>query len=190
MKKKAPPPASKRTAKATTPASQKSKPKADHACPIVGMGASAGGLEALVQFLQHVPKDSGMAYVIVQHLDPTQKGMMPKYERATTMKVMQVKDRTQTRPNCVYVIPPNSDMSILRGVLHLLAPVESRGLRLPINFIRSLAQDQREHSVGIILSGMGSDGTLGLRAIKEKAGIVLVQRSVHREVRHHAAQCH
>ncbi|MDB6004304.1 MAG: chemotaxis protein, partial [Prosthecobacter sp.] len=141
------------------------------------MGASAGGLEALVQFLAHVPKDSGMAYVIVQHLDPTQKGMMPELlQRATTMKVMQAKDRTRARPNCVYVIPPNSDMSILRGVLHLLPPVEARGLRLPIDFFfRSLAQDQREGSIGIILSGMGSDGTLGLRAIKEKAGIVLVQ---------------
>ena len=141
------------------------------------MGASAGGLEALVQFLAHVPKDSGMAYVIVQHLDPTQKGMMPELlQRATAMKVMQVKDRTRARPNCVYVIPPNSDMSVLRGVLHLLAPVESRGLRLPIDFFfRSLAEDQREQSMGIILSGMGSDGTLGLRAIKEKAGIVLVQ---------------
>jgi two-component system CheB/CheR fusion protein len=177
MKKKASPPASKRTAKAATPAIQKSKSKAERSCPIVGIGASAGGLEALVQFLQHVPKDSGMAYVIVQHLDPTQKGMMPELlQRATAMKVTQVRDRTKTRPNCVYVIPPNSDMSVLRGVLHLLAPVEMRGLRLPIDFFfRSLAEDQREQSVGIILSGMGSDGTLGLRAIKEKAGVVLVQ---------------
>lgn len=121
--------------------------------------------------------NSGMAYVIVQHLDPTQKGMMPELlQRATTMKVMQVADRTKVQPDCVYVIPPNSDMSVLRGVLHLLIPVESRGLRLPIDFFfRSLAEDLREQSVGIILSGMGSDGTLGLRAIKEKAGIVLVQ---------------
>ncbi len=172
MKKSAPPPAPKRTAPKAAPA-----PKKATECPIVGIGASAGGLEALVQFLAHVPKDSGMAYVIVQHLDPTQKGMMPELlQRATTMKVTQVKDRTRVRPNCVYVIPPNSDMSALRGVLHLLAPVESRGLRLPIDFFfRSLAADQREQSVGIILSGMGSDGTLGLRAIKEKAGIVLVQ---------------
>ena len=147
------------------------------ACHIVGIGASAGGLEALVQFLAHVPKDSGMAYVIVQHLDPTQKGMMPELlQRATKLKVLQVADRTKVEPNCVYVIPPNRDMSVLRGVLHLLVPVESRGLRLPIDFFfRSLADDQREQSIGIILSGMGSDGTLGLRAIKEKAGIVLVQ---------------
>ena len=92
------------------------------------------------------------------------------------MKVIQVKDRTPVRPDCVYVIPPNKDMSILHGVLHLLEPAAPRGLRLPIDFfLRSLAQDQQEHSIGVILSGMGSDGTLGLRAIKEKAGVVLVQ---------------
>ena len=177
MKKPAPTPASKHTVKTAAPAPLKTPPKQAPVCPIVGIGASAGGLEALVQFLEHVPKDSGMAYVIVQHLDPTQKGMMPELlQRATTLKVMQVVDRTKVQPNCVYVIPPNSDMSVLRGVLHLLVPVELRGLRLPIDFFfRSLAEDQREHSIGIILSGMGSDGTLGFRAIKEKAGIVLVQ---------------
>ena len=118
-----------------------------------------------------------MAFVIVQHLDPTRKGIMPELlQRATGMKVVQVKDRTKVRPDRVYVIPPNKDMSILHGVLHLLEPVAPRGLRLPIDFfLRSLAQDQQEHSIGVILSGMGSDGTLGLRAIKEKAGVVLVQ---------------
>src|ERR1019366_8894638 len=145
--------------------------------PIVGIGASAGGLEALEQFLGHVPAGSGMAFVIVQHLDPTHKGVMPELlQRATSMKVIQVKDRTKVRPDCVYVIPPNKDMSILHGVLHLLEPVAPRGLRLPIDyFLRSLAQDQEGRSIGVILSGMGSDGTLGLRAIKEKAGVVLVQ---------------
>ena len=152
-------------------------PAANASFPIVGIGASAGGLEALEQFLAHVPAGSGMAFVIVQHLDPTHKGIMPELlQRATGMKVIQVKDRTQVRPDCVYVIPPNKDMSILHGVLHLLEPAAPRGLRLPIDFfLRSLAQDQQEHSIGVILSGMGSDGTLGLRAIKEKAGVVLVQ---------------
>ena len=147
------------------------------AFPIIGIGASAGGLEALEQFLGHVPAGSGMAFVIVQHLDPTHKGIMPELlQRATRMKVIQVRDRTPVRPDCVYVIPPNKDMSILHGVLHLLAPAAPRGLRLPIDFfLRSLAQDQQERSIGVILSGMGSDGTLGLRAIKEKAGVVLVQ---------------
>ena len=145
--------------------------------PIVGIGASAGGLEALEQFLSHVKLPCGMAFVIVQHLDPTHQGIMPELlQRATKMKVTQVKDRTKVQPGCVYVIPPNKDLSILQGVLHLLAPVEPRGLRLPIDFfLRSLALDQRERSIGVILSGMGSDGTLGLRAIKEQAGLVLVQ---------------
>jgi two-component system CheB/CheR fusion protein len=145
--------------------------------PIIGIGASAGGLEALEQFLGHVPAGSGMAFVIVQHLDPTHKGIMPELlQRGTGMKVLQVRDRTKVQPDCVYVIPPNKDMSILHGVLHLLEPASPRGLRLPIDFfLRSLAQDQKEHSVGVILSGMGSDGTLGLRAIKERAGVVLVQ---------------
>ncbi|OGV71254.1 MAG: chemotaxis protein CheB [Lentisphaerae bacterium RIFOXYB12_FULL_65_16] len=145
--------------------------------PIVGIGASAGGLEALELFLARVPAGSGMAFVIVQHLDPTRKGIMPELlQRVTGMEVIQVKDRTQVRPDCVYVIPPNKDMSILHGVLHLLEPTSPRGLRLPIDFfLRSLALDRQEHSIGVILSGMGSDGTLGLRAIKETSGVALVQ---------------
>ncbi|MBF8259277.1 MAG: cheBR, partial [Actinobacteria bacterium] len=142
-----------------------------------GIGASAGGLEALEQFLKNVPPRSGMAFVIVQHLDPTYKGVMPELlQRATGMEVFQVKDRMKVRPDCVYAIPPNKNMSILRGVLHLLDPVAPRGLRQPIDFfLRSLAEDKQELGVGVILSGMGSDGTMGLRAIKEKTGVVLVQ---------------
>src|ERR1019366_7022616 len=145
--------------------------------PIVGIGASAGGLEALELFLSRVPENSGQAFVIVQHLDPTRKGIMPELlQRTTGMKVIQVKDRTLVQPDRVYVIPPNKDMSILHRVLHLLEPASPRGWRLPIDFfLRSLAQDQQEHSIGVILSGMGSDGTLGLRAIKEKGGVALVQ---------------
>jgi len=145
--------------------------------PLVGIGASAGGLEALEQFLENVPADSGMAFVIVQHLDPTRKGIMSELlQRITKMKVVQVKDRTKVKQNCVYVIPPNKDMSILHGVLHLLVPSAPRGLRLPIDFfLHSLALDRKEHGIGVILSGMGSDGTLGLRAIKENAGVALVQ---------------
>ena len=147
------------------------------AFPIVGVGASAGGLEALEQFLRHVPEKSGLAFVIVQHLDPTHKGLLPELlQRATAMPVHQVKDRMRVEPDCVYVIPPNHDMSILHGVLHLFQPAAPRGLRLPIDFFfRSLAEDQRERSIGMILSGMGSDGTMGLRAIKEKAGLGLAQ---------------
>jgi two-component system CheB/CheR fusion protein len=145
--------------------------------PIVGIGASAGGLEAFEEFLENVPEKSGMAYVIIQHLDPTHKGMLTELlQRVTKMKVIQVKDRTVVLPNRVYVIPPNTSMSILKGVLHLFEPVESRGLRLPIDFfLRSLADDRQELAIGVILSGMGSDGSIGIRAIKEKNGIVLVQ---------------
>lgn len=154
-----------------------SLPSSEHAFPIVGIGASAGGLEALEQFLGHVPKDSGLAFVIVQHLDPTHKGIMVELlQRCTVMPVTQIKDRTKVKPDHVYVIPPNRDLSILHGILHLLEPAEPRGLRLPIDFfLHSLADDQKENSIGVILSGMGSDGTLGLRAIKEKSGAVFVQ---------------
>lgn len=145
--------------------------------PIVGIGASAGGLEALEQFLRHVPQGCGMAFIIVQHLDPTHKGILPELlQRTTGMAVFQARDRMRVKPDCIYVIPPNKDMSILHGVLHLFEPTAPRGLRLPIDFfLRSLAEDQQERSIGVILSGMGSDGTMGLRAIKENAGVVLVQ---------------
>ena len=147
------------------------------AFPIVGIGASAGGLEALELFLKSVPESGGMAYVIIQHLDPTHKGIMAELlQRNTVLPVAQVRDRMKVEPNHVYVIPPNRDMSILHGVLHLLPPTAPRGLRLPIDyFFRSMADDRKDKSIGVILSGMGSDGTLGLRAVKEKAGVVFVQ---------------
>jgi two-component system CheB/CheR fusion protein len=162
---------------ANPPQKEPASPQKDTPFPIAGIGASAGGLEALEQFLKHVPEKSGMAFVIVQHLDPTHKGVMPELlQRATSMEVFQVRDRMRVRPECVYVIPPNKDMSILHGVLHLFEPTAPRGLRLPIDiFLRSLADDRQEWSIGVILSGMGSDGTMGLRAIKEKGGVALVQ---------------
>jgi len=177
-------PARRKSQTATATPKKAPRPPADpapsagrSAFPIVGIGASAGGLEALDLFLKNVPVGSGLAFVIVQHLDPTHKGMMAELlQRATAMKVSQVKDRTKIQPDCVYVIPPNKDLSLLHGVLHLLDPVAPRGLRLPVDFFfRSLAEDAEEHSIGVILSGMGSDGTLGLKAIKGKAGAVFVQ---------------
>lgn len=145
--------------------------------PIVGIGASAGGLEALEQFLGNVPPASGIAFVVIQHLDPMHQGIMPELlQRRCEMPVLQAVDRIEAKPDHVYVIPPNKDMSILRGALHLFAPTAVRGLRLPIDFFfRALAEDREQQSVGVILSGMGSDGTLGLRAIKDKAGLTLVQ---------------
>jgi len=168
-------PAAGRKAAATPLAEARSY--ANRSFPIVGLGASAGGLEALEQFFEHVPKECGLGFVVVQHLDPIHKGILVELlQRKTTMKVIQIKDRMKIEPDRVYVIPPNRDLSVLHGVLHLLEPAAPRGLRLPIDFFfRSLAEDQHERSMGVILSGMGSDGTLGLRAIKENAGVVFVQ---------------
>jgi two-component system CheB/CheR fusion protein len=164
-------------ATAPAPAPGPVAPPASYAFSIVGIGASAGGLEALEQFLGHLPPACGLAFVVVQHLDPTHKDILVELlQRATRMPVVQIVDRLTVESGHVYVIPPNRDLSILHGVLHLLEPSAPRGLRLPIDFfLRSLAEDQQERSIGVILSGMGSDGTLGLRAIKEKGGGVFVQ---------------
>jgi two-component system CheB/CheR fusion protein len=144
---------------------------------IVGLGCSAGGLEACEQFLTHLAPDTGLAFVLVSHLDPARKGIMPELlQRCTPMAVCQAEDGMSARPNRVYVIPPNVDLSILHGKFQLLEPSAPRGLRLPIDFFfKHLAQDQKEHSVGIILSGMGTDGTQGLKAIKQEMGLVLAQ---------------
>ena len=145
--------------------------------PIVGIGASAGGLQALEEFLGHVPAHCSAAFVVVLPLGPTQKDLMAELlQPKTSMRVYQITDRMPVEPDQVYVIPPDRDLSILNGVLYLLEPAESRGLRLPIDaFLRSLADDQQAQGIGVILSGMGSDGTLGLRAIKAKGGAVFVQ---------------
>ncbi|HEY1817268.1 MAG TPA: chemotaxis protein CheB [Kofleriaceae bacterium] len=148
-----------------------------NAFPIVGIGASAGGLEAIEAFLKAVPEHSGLAFVVVQHLDPTQKGMLVELlQRSTAMPVLQAKNEQRVEPEHVYVIPPNKDISLARGALRLQALTRRRGLNLPIDFFfRSLAEDQRERAIGVVLSGMGSDGTLGLTAIKEHAGATFVQ---------------
>ncbi len=145
--------------------------------PVVGIGASAGGLEALEHFLAKVPANSGMAFVVIQHLDPTQKAVVSELlQRVTAMPVCEASDGLNVKPAHVYVIPPNKDLSLLHGVLHLIERPAAHGLRLPIDFFfRALAADQGARSAAIILSGMGSDGTLGLRAIKDAGGIVLVQ---------------
>jgi chemotaxis protein methyltransferase CheR/two-component system CheB/CheR fusion protein len=144
---------------------------------IIGIGASAGGLEALEKFFTNVLTPTNMAFVVIQHLDPNQKCIMPELlQRTTKMNVVQADNMMKIEPNCVYVIPPNKDLSVLHATLFLLEPLAARGLRLPINFFfKTLADDQQEYAVGIILSGMGSDGTLGLEAIKQNAGLSLVQ---------------
>jgi len=147
--------------------------------PVVGIGASAGGLSAFEAFFSGLPDDadSGMAFVLVQHLAPDHKSILTDLiRRYTRMQVFEVEDGMQVRPNCTYIIPPNRDMALLNGRLQLMEPSAPRGQRLPIDFFfRSLAQDQRERAIGIILSGTGSDGTQGIRAIKAEGGLVIAQ---------------
>ncbi|MDR6984175.1 two-component system CheB/CheR fusion protein [Rheinheimera pacifica] len=145
---------------------------------IVGIGASAGGLQALEQFLSHTPTDTGLAWIIVQHLDPTQKAMLAELlQRATSMKVQQVTQGMPISANQVYVIPPNTELRLHNGALNLVKPKEPRGRRLPVNILfQSLADNLGTAAVGVILSGMGSDGTLGAQAIKAAGGLVAVQQ--------------
>ncbi|MGZ8252096.1 MAG: chemotaxis protein CheB [Methylophilaceae bacterium] len=145
--------------------------------PIVGIGASAGGLEAFEQFFRNTPADIGMAFVLVPHLAPNHASLLTEIlQRSTTMSVSEVQDQMLVRPNTVYIIPPNRDMAIFNGRLQLSVPDEPHAQRLPIDqFLRSLAEDQGENAIGIILSGTGSDGTLGLRAIVGAGGVSLVQ---------------
>ena len=145
--------------------------------PIVGIGASAGGLEAFEKFFANMPPDSGLAFVLVQHLSSPHKSILNDLvQRLTRMKVYQVIDGVEVEPNCVYIIPPNKDMALLHGKLHLMEPGAPRGLRLPIDFFfRSLAQDQHERAICIVLSGTGTDGTLGLKAVKGAGGMAMAQ---------------
>ena len=155
--------------------------------PIVGIGASAGGLKAFEAFFSGMPADTdgfgnltagpGMAFILVQHLAPDHKSILAELISSfTRMQVFEVRDGMEVKINCVYIIAPNRDMALLNGALQLMEPTERRGQRLPIDFFfSSLAQDQRERAIAIILSGTGSDGTLGVRAIKGEGGMVIVQ---------------
>jgi len=147
--------------------------------PIVGIGASAGGLAAFEAFFSGMPadKDPGMAFVLVQHLAPDHKSILTDLIRKyTRMQVFEVEDGVTVQPNCVYIIPPNRDMAFLDGTLQLLEPTLPHGQRLPIDFFfRSLAQDQHERAICIVLSGTGSDGAQGVRAVKGEGGMVMAQ---------------
>jgi len=144
---------------------------------IVGMGASAGGLEAFERFFQNMPNDSGMGFILVPHLDPTHVSLMPELiQKCSKMDVFQIKDGVEVKPNAVYIVPPNHDLAILNGILQLFPPSKLAGPRMPIDyFFRSLAEDQAEKAICIILSGMGTDGTLGLRSVKAELGMAMVQ---------------
>ena len=144
---------------------------------IVGIGASAGGLEALQEFFENLPDDSGLIFVIVQHLSPDYKSLMDELlSRHTRMKIYKIIDGQQLEPNSVYLIPPRKNMTIFNGRLFLTDQIVSKGLNLPIDiFLQSLAKDQGKNAIAIILSGTGSDGTLGIRTIKEAGGMIMVQ---------------
>src|SRR3990172_3879848 len=145
---------------------------------IVGIGASAGGLEAFMQLLRDLPADIGMSFIFVQHLDPTHEshltGLM---SRVTKMEVSELRDGDAVKPNHVYIIPPNTDIEITDGKIKVIAGKKvSRGVNMPIDyFFRSLAVDQKSKAIGIVLSGTGTDGTLGIQEIKEQGGITFVQ---------------
>ncbi|HEY3295345.1 MAG TPA: chemotaxis protein CheB [bacterium] len=144
---------------------------------VVGIGGSAGGLEAFSSFFEAMPPDTGMAFVVIQHMDPDRKGVIAQLlQKHTPMPVTQATDGLRTQPNQVYVIPPNCDLSILRGTLHLMEMIEPRGQRLPVDyFFRQLAADAGDRAIGVIMSGMGTDGTQGMRSLKEHFGLVVVQ---------------
>src|SRR5665811_468165 len=147
--------------------------------PIVGVGASAGGLAAFEAFFSGMSVDTnpGMAFVLVQHLAPDHKSILTDLiRRYTRMQVFDVEDGIAVQPNCAYIIPPNRDMAFLNGTLQLLEPSAPRGQRLPIDFFfRSLAQDQHEKAICVVLSGTGSDGTQGVRSVKGEGGMVMAQ---------------
>ncbi len=144
---------------------------------IVGIGASAGGLEAFEQFLARVPLRSGLAYIVVQHLNPTKKAMLAELlQRATSLVVREASDQMRIEADHVYVIAPNTELSVSQGMLHVTPPTKPRGMRLPVNVLfSSLARDQGASAIGVVFSGMGSDGTLGLLAIKAVGGLTVVQ---------------
>lgn len=145
--------------------------------PIVGVGASAGGLDAFKIFLAALPADTGMAFVLIQHLDPNHESLSASIlSRSTRMPVNEVRNQTKVERNHVYLIPPNFDIEISRRVLHLVPRTETRGQHMAIDwFLRSLAGDQKNLAAGVVLSGSGSDGTEGLAAIKAEGGITFAQ---------------
>jgi two-component system, chemotaxis family, CheB/CheR fusion protein len=144
---------------------------------VVGVGASAGGLEAFKQLLARLPVDTGMAFALVTHLDPKHESILPELlARATQMPVSEVEDGTPVAPDHIYVMPRNTSMAIEGGALRLRPREEGRGLRHPIDaFLQTLAEDQGTRAVGVILSGTATDGTLGLEAIKAEGGITFAQ---------------
>ena len=143
---------------------------------VVGVGASAGGLEAFTELLSHLPGDTGMAYVLIQHLDPSHESHLTELlSKASKMPIAEVQGETRVEANHVYVIPPRRNLGISDGVIHTSARPDS-GRNMPIDsFLRALAAEGGSKALGVILSGTASDGTLGLQAIKAAGGITFAQ---------------
>ncbi len=170
---------SKRKASGMGPVPDRLGSKKQKKFPIVGIGASAGGLEACSALLKALPNNLGMAYVLLPHLDPSRESAFSEIlSRTTKMKVLEATDHTRVEPNRVYVIAPNCEMTIADGMLHLTSAAEPRAVRATVDrFLRSLAGDQGNQAIGVILSGTGSDGAIGLAAIKGEGGITFAQDS-------------
>ena len=190
--KKVPQPGAKKRAAAKTPAKNTPSKKAASPVknlknaavtkdpvifPIVGIGASAGGLEALEIFLDNMPAAPGMAFVVIQHLSPTHKSIMASLlSKHTPMTVMEIEDGMKIEPGCVYLNPPDKNVAIINRQLYLTVPPQTHGINLPIDgFFRSLSEDLAEKAICIILSGTATDGTLGIKAVKGEGGMVMVQ---------------
>jgi two-component system CheB/CheR fusion protein len=145
--------------------------------PIIGIGASAGGLETLQRFFSRMSPEANLAFVIIQHLSPNFKSIMASLlAKYTRMTVSEIRDGSTIAPNCVYLNPPTKNVAVFNRTLHLVEPVKSGGINMPIDFFfRSLSEDQKEKAIGIIVSGTASDGTLGIKAIKGEGGMVMAQ---------------
>lgn len=169
---------SKKKSKPVVPAPDKTPPSPQRAkLPIAAIGSSAGGLEALQEFFHHMPAESGIGFVVITHLHPGHVSMLPEIlAKATKMPVAEATDGTRVKPNHVYVAAPGGVINIAKGVLHRAEADGTESPHLPIDhFFRSLASDQREHAICLVLSGTGTDGTLGMRAIKAESGMAMVQ---------------
>lgn len=152
-------------------------PAAVNPVPIVGVGASAGGLDAFRQLLEALPADTGLAYVLVQHLDPHHESLLANIlSKSTSMPVSEVRGDVPVEANRIYIVPPSRDIVLAEGILKLVPRTKTGGQHMPIDyFLRTLAAVQGSRAIGVILSGMASDGTLGLKAIKAEGGIAFAQ---------------
>ena len=168
--------AKKKTNSRSSPKNTSDLPSQEKIVPIVGVGASAGGLQAFTELLSHLSPDAGMAFVLIQHLDPNHESILPELlAKVTELSVSEIEDGIQVRANQIYIMPPNSNVTVSNGVLSLV-PRAERGRDMPVDlFLSSLAEDQNSKAIGVILSGTASDGVMGLKAIKAQGGITFAQ---------------